>query len=154
MPDPSEFDVSAAHRFFSAHCFNKAWESIDKVERTALETDEMIDAAHASAWHWRERSDRTNENLSISYWQLSRVHALAGNGPLSSRYARLCLDVSRDEGPFLLGYAYEALARAAAVEGDSPAQARHTTQARGLLAQITDPEERRLLEKDLDSLGI
>ena len=39
MPD---FDSAKAHQFFSAHCFNSAWELIDKPERTPEETEQMI----------------------------------------------------------------------------------------------------------------
>ncbi len=39
MPD---FDSTKAHQFFSAHCFNSAWELIDKPARTPEENEQMI----------------------------------------------------------------------------------------------------------------
>ena len=39
MPD---FDSAKAHQFFSAHCFNSAWELIDKPARTPEENEQMI----------------------------------------------------------------------------------------------------------------
>ncbi len=153
MEKAANFDLGAAHRLFSARCFNLAWEFIDQGERTQAETDQMLHAAHASAWHWSQRSDATNANLSISLWQLSRAYALAGEAGISGRYARRCLEVSQTESPFLLGYACEALARAAGLAGDRAAAAAYLKRGRDLLPQVEDPEDRQLLEKDLASLA-
>lgn len=142
MPKEPDFDLVDAHRFFSGRCFNQAWEFIDKQDRSPAETDDMIQAAHASAWHWRQRPDCVDDRLSVSYWQLSRVYALADESRLASRYADLCLEVSRDRTPFLIGYAYEAQARAAATAGDSDAARKHLDKAKECLSQIADSEER------------
>ena len=75
MPD---FDSAKAHQFFSAHCFNSAWELIDKPERTPEENEQIIQRTMASLWHWTQREDCTDQNLSIGYWQAARVYALAG----------------------------------------------------------------------------
>ena len=34
MPNAPEFDIVAAHRYFSAQCFNRAWDLIEKTDRT------------------------------------------------------------------------------------------------------------------------
>ena len=64
MPD---FDSAKAHQHFSAHCFNSAWELIDKPERTPEENEQMIQRTMASLWHWTQREDCTNQKLSIGY---------------------------------------------------------------------------------------
>ncbi len=66
------------HRYFSAQCFNRAWELIRRIDRTELESEQMLLLAQASLWHWTQRPDCTPRNLSIGYWQLSRVFALLG----------------------------------------------------------------------------
>src|SRR5262245_27775596 len=109
--DPG-FDTAKAHRYFSANCFNKAWEFIEKPDRTPDEDEQMIRLSQASMWHWTQREDCKRQNLSIGYWQLSRVYAIAGRPDDARRYGQLCLEHSREEPPFYLGYAYEALARA------------------------------------------
>ena len=149
-----EFDIAAAHRYFSATCFNQAWEFIDKTDRTPSETDDMLQAAHASAWHWRQRPDCTNDKLSIGYWQLSRVYTLAGESQRAIRYGNLCLEVSQGQAPFLVGYAHEALARAASAAGDHDTARAHLDQAWQLLSQVTDAEERGLLETDIKSIAL
>lgn len=49
MPEQEEIP----HRNLAAQCFNQAWEYIEKADRAAEETEEMINIAHASCYHWR-----------------------------------------------------------------------------------------------------
>ncbi len=44
-----EFDLSTAHKFFSADCFNNTWGLIDKENRSPEEDDQMLLLATASA---------------------------------------------------------------------------------------------------------
>ncbi|MCB1076937.1 MAG: hypothetical protein KDM64_03820, partial [Verrucomicrobiae bacterium] len=55
MDSSPPFDPAPAHRFFSAECFNRAWDLIDKADRSAEEDDEMRALCHASLWHWTQR---------------------------------------------------------------------------------------------------
>jgi hypothetical protein len=55
MPKQPDFDVKAAHRYFSAHCFNAAWELIEKKDRTPEEDRQMVSLNQASLYHWRGR---------------------------------------------------------------------------------------------------
>ena len=59
MADQPAFDLAAGHRFFSAHCFNSAWEMIDKATRTVAEAEQMLLRAFASLYHWTQRADCT-----------------------------------------------------------------------------------------------
>ena len=34
MPTAPAFDLAAAHKYFAADCFNKAWDLLEKQERT------------------------------------------------------------------------------------------------------------------------
>ena len=76
-----QFEPAAAHRWFSADCFNRVWALLEKAGRTPAEDERMISLCHASLAHWRERMDCTTRNLSIGYWQLSRVYAVLGHTP-------------------------------------------------------------------------
>ena len=70
------------------------------------------------------------------------------------RYAQLCLDVSQgdDIPPFYLGFAYEALARAESIVGDQEKVEEYIDKARDIAAQLTNEEEKKMLEKDLDTI--
>ena len=147
------FDVEQANRFFAVHCFNAVWELLDKSDRTAAENDQMVRLAHASLWHWTQRPDCTPRNLSIGYWQVSRVYAVLEQPENARRYGQRCLDATPEDLPFYLGFAHESLARAAAVAGDQRRLREHLDEARRLAQLIEDEEERSMLTKDLDELG-
>ncbi len=125
---------------------------MEEPARSAEEDEQMLLLCHASLWHWAQRQDCTPRNLSIGYWQISRVSALLGQPGNAIRYADLCLHYSRNEAPFYVGYAYEALARGAMLKGDSESAAEYLRQARTCAAEISDAEARAALEKDLDSI--
>lgn len=150
---PAPFDLAKAHRWFSADCFNRVWSLIDKPDRTPDECERMVSLAHASLAHWRERADCTPQNLSIGYWQVARVYAVLGQAENARRYRELCLQASAAEPPFYLGYAHEALARAAKLAGNAAVAAEHLATARQLAAQVTDAGERGALESDLAGLA-
>lgn len=152
MTAPPTFDTARAHRFFSVECFNRAWDLIEKDPRSPEEDERMLMLSHASLWHWMEREDCTARNLSIGHWQLSRVHALLGQSGNSTRHAELSLQHGVNEPPFYIGYAHEALARAAMVAGDRERMIRHQDQAKRHAEQVEEADERSLLEKDLESI--
>jgi len=149
------FDVEAANRHFAVNCFNAVWELLDKPDRTPFEDQQMIERCLASVWHWRQRPDCKDENLSIGYWQASRVYAVIGNADEARRYGGLCLKAAGGEGVsvFTVGYAYEALARAEKVAGNDAKAAEHLAKARDTASCIEDEESRQMLESDLDELG-
>ena len=153
MKTSPAFDFQLAHRFFSTDCFNRAWELIEKPRRTPGEDEQMLLLALASLWHWTEREDCTDRNLSIGYWQTARVYALLGQSENAFRYAEMCLQASEEQPPFYQGYAHEALARAAMIAGDATGAANHLSQAREFAAAVADDQERAMLETDLETLA-
>lgn len=87
---------ASAHEHYSADCFNRTWELMEKPDRTAEEDEEMFLAAHASLWHWSQRSDYAPEKRAVGHWQLSRVNCLTGRGESALAHARLALEAARD----------------------------------------------------------
>ncbi len=153
MPSP-DFDLAAAHRHFSASCFNDVWGLIEKNNRSPDEDRQMVSTAHASLYHWRQRPGCNSRSLSVGYWLLSRVYALLGETDNARQYGQLCLVHSLNEPPFYLGYAHEALARAEALAGNRAEADTHLATACDLASQITDKDELSLLEADLVALSI
>jgi hypothetical protein len=152
MPQQPTFDLAAAHRFFSVDCFHKAWDLIEKPDRTPEEDEAMIRLNQASIWHWTQREDCAGRNLSIGYWQASRIHALLGRVDEARRYGHLCLQYSRPEPPFFLAYAYEALARAEKLAGNDALVDTYHAEAARLAELVTDPEDKQLLIADLNTI--
>ena len=156
MTKPTEFDRLAAHRYFSVECFNRAWDLMDKTQRTSDEDEEMLRLSLASTWHWTQRQDCTSTNLSVGYWQTARIYALMGQVENARRFGKLSLNASQEEGAelFALGYAYEALARAEMIAGEREPMEAYLEQARGVCERITDEEDRQQLLQDLKTIKI
>jgi len=146
------FNPRDVHRYYSATCFNNAWDFIEKAERSAEDNERMILLSMASLWHWTQREDCTPRNLSIGYWQAARVHALAGLAGEARRYGELCLQYSRNEAPFYQAYANEALARAEKAAGNMELTAKYRDEAARLAETVDKAEDRKLLIDDLKTL--
>lgn len=146
------FDVSAAHKYFAAHCFNAAWDLIEKGDRTPADDRRMVALNQASILHWLHRDDCNDERLSVGYWQASRIQSVLGNAAEALRQAKVCLEYSGALKPFYLGYAHEALGRAHALAGDAELARSHLDTALLLAAKIGKTDDRELLLADLTAL--
>jgi len=156
MTKQPDFDLASAHRYFAVECFNGAWDLIDKTGRTEEEDEEMLRLSLASIWHWTQRKDCTPTNLSVGYWQISRIYTLLGQVENARRYGRLCLEIGQMQGvePFALGYAYEALARAEMVASNRAEMKAYLQQARNVCEIMTDEEDRQQLLIDLETIKL
>jgi hypothetical protein len=143
---------AASHRQLAIELFNRTWELIDKETRTDEEDAEMLTAAFASRYHWREIGEP--KNFSVSDWQVSRVAAVLGLTDLAEGYGRRALEVaaSAELDSFYLGYGHEALARAARLAGNRDEARHHLERANELLEQVEDSSARELLAADLAEL--
>ncbi|MBN1356024.1 hypothetical protein JXA40_07110 [bacterium] len=149
-----EEKLQAMHQYMSVESFNRCWTLIDKQDRTPEDIENMVLLAHVSLWHWKQRTDCTSQNLSVGYWQVSRVCALAGDIANARQYGEKCREVSERNNlpPFYFGYAYEALARAERTNHDTGKAKQWLSQARSQLEKVKDPESQKLLQADLDEL--
>jgi hypothetical protein len=154
MPNQPDFDLTRAHRYFSAECFNRAWDLMDKPERTPEEDEEMLRLSLASQYHWTQRDDFTPTSQSVGCWQTARIYAMLGQAENARRYGELCLAASQGEEvpPFYLGYAYEALARAEMVAGDREKMGAYLAEAQRAAEAISDPEGRKQFLEDLATI--
>lgn len=146
--------IAKAHAYFSGDCFNKCWSFIDKAERSPEDTEDMLLLAQTSVWHWKQRADCKPENLSIGYWQVSRVYAISGNYELARLFGQKCAEISEKHelSPFLIGYAYEAQARAEIMRGELATGEHHLKRAEKELARVTDEGEKGFLAADIADL--
>ena len=153
MTASSSIDTIQAHKFFSEYCFNSTWKLIDRPKRTSSDNEQMIQCTLASLWHWAQREDCTDTNLSIGYWQAARVYALADEAHNARKYARLCLDITPTDDAFYLGYAHEAMARAEGLAGNQELANEHLAKAKHFATNIIKVRDRKLLEADLATLA-
>lgn len=152
MTQSPEFDTVAAHHYFSAHCFNQAWDLMEKAERTAEEDQLMVALNQTSIYHWMNRADCSYEKLSVGYWQASRIQTLMWNSVEAIRLAHVCQRYSLELTPFYLGFAHEAIARAHKQAGHHELAQNHLLKAKQLAERIVDKDDRALLEADLSQI--
>jgi hypothetical protein len=137
------------HRKIAGDLFNYTWSLMTRKARGKEEIDELLHAAHASRYHWGHGG--TLRNLSIGEWQVSRVYAMLGRSEAALYHGRRALEAAHRGalGRFYLAYAYEALARAAALAGQRRARNRYLRAAHRFGAAVRNREERRTLLADL-----
>jgi len=153
MADKPSFNINEAHQYFSAEYFNKAWEYIEKADQRSMEENmTMLHTAIASLWHWTQREDVTPENLSVGYWQVSRVYNLIKQPNNARTYGILALKYAEKSEPFFKGYAYETLARAEMQSNNRVIMLVYLEKAYKMTGQIENEEDRQLLLKDLESI--
>ena len=148
----------ATHRALAIALFNRTWALLENPDRTLAETDEMIHAAHASRSHWTWAQDAVAANLGRGEWQCSRVYATLGRAEPALWHARRCLAYveSKAEGveDWDRAAAYEAMARASAVAGDTVAATEWKARAVAALDDVADPDDREIVEGDIATLPV
>ena len=148
---PTEIDP-ATERALAADLFNHVWTMLETADRTPVQDDEMVHAAHASRHHWGRVGDAGN--LTVGEWQCSRVYAVLGRAEPALYHARRSLEICEANGldDFRIAAAYEALARASAVAGDRAAADGWKVKAVEALDGIADADDREIIEGDIATL--
>jgi DNA-binding transcriptional MerR regulator len=141
-------------RLLAAQLFNETWRLMEQDERTRQDDDRMIHTAHASRYHWGQVPAATPAHLARGEWQVSRVYAVLGRAEPSLHHARRVLDLCQENGigDWDLGFAYEALARAHAIAGDTGQAREYTDQALAAAEDIAKDVDRDLLLADLETI--
>lgn len=154
MPEPSHPTLGPEERRqLATDLFNHAWSLMEQPGRTPEQDDEMLHAAHASRYHWGEVG--TPANRARGEWQCSRVYTILGRTEPALHHARRCLAIceAHDLVDWDLAAAWEAIARAQWVAGDRVSSSAALVRGREALSGIADPEDRALVEADLDDVA-
>jgi len=151
--DEPTFNLNEAHVYFSTELFSETWEYIQQADERSPEEDmTMLHMAIASLWHWMQRPDLQAENLSVGYWQVSRVYNLLKQPHNARTYGLLSLKHGEGLDPFFKAYAYETLARAEMQAGNRVVMNVYLEKSKELLPLIEEEEDRVLLLKYLSSI--
>jgi hypothetical protein len=135
----------SVERQLGADLFNETWRLIE----SRADDARLINCAHASAYHWSVAPECKPENVARGEWLISRAYVVAGRAAEARTHAERCLQLCEENGlaDWDLGFAYEALARAARLAGDDAAAEGLVERARAV--EIAEAEDRELLEQDL-----
>ncbi|MHA2059633.1 MAG: hypothetical protein ACW976_02505 [Candidatus Ranarchaeia archaeon] len=152
MVEEKNLTKSDWHKKMAKELFNLTWTFLDKAERTQEEDDKMLHAAHASRFHWGEVGKPVH--LGRGEWQISRVYAVLKKPESALYHAQRYLDISKEHNldEFDHAYAYEALARAAAIKKDTKKTQQYLDQAKKHGEKIKEKESRDMLLDDLKSI--
>jgi|SRR4249919_641858 len=141
-------------RKLAVDLFNLVWTLLERPDRTPEQDDEMVNATHASCHHWSKVG--TAANIARGEWQISRVYSVLERPEPALHHAGRCLAYCEKNPDELedwdLPFAYEALARAYGVAGNSAESERFAALARELGDRIEDEEDRAMLDRDLATL--
>jgi hypothetical protein len=135
-------DATVWHRRFAAASNNRAWD-LSVQGRTKAEHQEMLSAAHTSAWHWSRVGSELNRMRATML--LSEVHSLLGYGPSALAYAEEMRDYFLRVGApdWETAFVHVVHAHAASAAGDKVKHRASYESAVAALANISNEAERR-----------
>ncbi len=141
------------HQQLAADLFNHTWTLLDIEERTKEQDEEMVQAAHASRYHWGIAG--TEKNNARGEWQIARVYATLHRPDSAIHHATLCLEACQKEefDDWDLPFAYEGLARAY-IGVDTERAKEYLQMARELGSKIDKNGDRDWLYTNLDEIEV
>jgi hypothetical protein len=145
LKPPDDSDSSAWHLYFAKTANNRAWQ-LSVEARDAGGDREMLDAAHASAWHWQAVGTELHRMRSTML--LAEVHAAVGHGETAMRHARAMRDYflgKADTPDWEIAFVHLVFAHAAHAAGDLAAHGRAYEEATRAVAAIADGEDRDIV---------
>ncbi len=150
MTDPEKPDEQANWcRRFASSANNRAWTLSEQEKRTATEDQEMLHAAHAAAYLWRQVG--TEHHAAVAQLLLGQVHALLGNAHLAQTYALGAHQyfLGRDSEAWETALSHVVMANAACCSGQSAPHHEHYRVAVGLIEALADPQDKSILMASL-----
>jgi hypothetical protein len=144
---PEDGKIESWHRFYASTANNRAWELAES-QADARNDGELLNAAHASAWHWQAVG--TELNHMRAKMLLAQVYALIGRGEIALRYAdeMKTYFLAQSETPdWELAFVHTIHARAAWAAGDRQQHARSYAAATAALGAIADEEDRAIVQR-------
>jgi uncharacterized protein YndB with AHSA1/START domain len=135
------------HRDDALETNHLVWNLLGQEVRSPAEDEQLVHAAHASAYHWDIAG--TDLHRARAAWLCSHVYAVLGRPEPALHHAERCLALTRqaDAADFDLAYANEAMARALAAAGRLDDAAPHLEAARQV--PIGDDQDREIFLSDL-----
>ncbi len=147
-----QLTVQEWHKKQAIENFNGTWDLIDKTDRSEEEAIQMIHKAHASRFHWGEVGGP--KQLATGEWQISRVYALVGQAQSALLHGQAGLRFCEEGSltPFDYGFAYEAIARAYHMLGDTEQRDQFILKGKDVAAKIESEDDRSYYVSELESI--
>ena len=149
---PEASDPQGWHKQFAAAANNRAWD-LAVLTRTPAQDQEMLDAAHASAWHWRAVG--TVQHRMRATMLLAEVHALLGLGKSALRHAQEMRSYFLNESDtpdWELAFTHAIYAHAACAAGEHELHRQTYAQAQAAIKAIADDEDRSIVAQTFEQV--
>jgi len=141
---PSDGERAAWHKRFAAESYNRAWD-LSTAVRSPADDREMLDVAHAAAWHWGKVGTELNRMRATML--LAEVHALLGMGERALAHAEemRAYFLAQESPDWEIAFSHAIYAHAAHVAGRAAEHRDAYAQAEAALAAIADDEDRAIV---------
>ena len=153
MDESKPYTLEEAQREFARSTNGQVWELLQKEDRSPAENELMIHAAHASCYHWINVG--TGVHHQRGEWLLAHVYAELGMAQPALWHATRCQELT-DEFPELMkdfdrAYAFESLARAAALAKNREQALKYLKLAEDAGNIIANSEDKSIFWGDFNS---
>lgn len=119
----------------------------------------MLNAAHASAFHWSKLKgsvdeERYKQSFPRAEYLISRVNWVLRRSQAALLHAKRSLEFCEEAGigDFDIAFAYEALARASSLAGDAKERDKYITPAKEAAEQIKGKEDKEAFLSELSTV--
>ena len=154
MPDPP-FEREAAHKWFAIELNNSSWGLLEKADRTADESDDLIHGAHASCFHWKKAGNHVNHCRALCL--VANAYTSVGIGNAALQFANRCVEMieakSDDYEDWDIAFAVDAQARACLVSGDQANADAYRANSRELGDAIAGAEDKKVFDDWFENWG-
>ena len=146
---PTPEDAALWQRRLASQANNRAWSLAEALRRSPEEDEEMLHAAHAAMHFWKIIGKPSNHAHAAQL--LAHVYALLKLPGPATHYLSKSLPyfLKNDCAPSELAFAHAVAANVASAEGNAEAYTKHYSQAQAIIAQVANPEERKILNATL-----
>ena len=150
-----EVSMQSAHHQFSVEA-HKATDVLYSSNPSPEEIRSLLELAHVAHWHWEKQEDKKPQNVSVSYWLLSRAYSANNMGDRALHYAELALQTIENEGllPSFYGYCNEALARAHRLLGNGEMTEKHLRIAYQIAETVPNDHAKSYLLDQIDRIKL
>jgi len=145
VKSPDDATPERWHRFFGSTANNRAW-ALAELPAQDIDPRELLDAAHAAAWHWARVGTELNRMRALMLVALT--HAKVDRGATALAYADEMRSyfLGQSAAPdWEVAFTHVVHAHAASAAGAGDQHARSYDQAVQAIAAIVDEEDRAIV---------
>ena len=142
---PEDTKPESWHHFFAATANNQAW-PLAEAPRSQIDALALLNAAHASAWHWQAVGNEINRKRALML--LAQAHTACGFGQSALLYAnemRTFFLAEPSTPDWELAFTHAIHANAAHAAGETTLHESSYALAKSAIAAIKDEEDRGIV---------